>query len=314
MTRQLRDLKIGQDIELNIYSYSNPYKFLSDYIKDCKAISLRYSYRFFGKRLGYASSSTMKNIIKEKRELKPKVISTISSMMSLDVIQERYFTLLLKKSILLKNKIQTGYIDKQEYQEITQQLRELRQANKERKILNEADCKILSSLMHLIILEMAQLSSFHPKNPQWITKALLPHVKTFLNGVPGYKSQIPQISDDLIKNKFLLQTESGEWAAKDELFDFENEEVSQMLSKSLKNFHKEILQLGVRVLESPVKQKERMHDAGLVATTPAKFSASQKRIAEFIEQELNELKALPGEASIIAACSVQLFKVAKTTD
>ncbi len=293
-----------EDLGIDIYRHTDIHEFLEEYFKRC-AEDGHISYRGLSSLFGYSSPGAMQSIYSKKRALKPAFVENFILLTGLKFRWADYFQKLVKISRIPKD-------DPKREERLKDELKELSalRINREKPMtLEEARCGVFTSLLDLIVHEIGKFDDQAldlPTVKKSIDKRIFQH-----NVAQKLSQKILKSIVDLEKAELIVKDDDNNFIVKNSKIDFEEKEISNLLSKHLRHLHTEILEAAKQVLASKeIKAKDRPIFAHIIATTPERFEQFKSKLDE-LDQACDEmLYAQPDEEkSVVVVLAAQMFKV-----
>ncbi len=212
-----------------IYEFKNYREYLRAELVDTIKRNPNYSLRAFAKKLGLAPS-TLSEVLKGKKNISREMSFKLSKSLRMDSNETEYFELLVDLETLVSEDRRMETLDR---------INRLRPSGAV-KDLSVDLFKLISDWYHLPILEMTQLRDFKFSPPN-ISKAL---------GITAIEAEAAL--ERLIRLELLELSESGKYKKTSESLSIS----SQVSSKALQNFHKQMLEKAITSLsEQSTKEK-----------------------------------------------------------
>ncbi|OFZ31114.1 MAG: hypothetical protein A2622_00485 [Bdellovibrionales bacterium RIFCSPHIGHO2_01_FULL_40_29] len=198
---------------------------LNEILHERTAVNASYSLRSYARDLK-VSPSTLSEVLNGKKGLSPKLASSLAIRLKLPDWEQKYFCDLVSKEHAKSPRLRA---------EAKKRLAKCRHENHVH-ILNQRAIKALTSWMDLAILELTYMKDFEG-TLSWISKKL--QIST-----ADVNSSVKRLTEAGLLE---INKETGRWSDISPLFS----STDGIPNESIRNFHKTILNLALKKLESP---------------------------------------------------------------
>lgn len=265
----------------DIFEFLDYRAFLGAYYEAAKANQPQFSYRYFSRRAGFASSNFLKLVIERQRNLSQDSVDKIAGALSLSADEHRFFSLLVT-------------LDQDPSHEARHQA--LEQITAMRRFL---DAKPIDSLLfeylthwyYVAIRELAARADFQA-DAAWIAQRICPKIT---------QAQAQQALDTLLRLGLLTLRDDGSVDRGEPTLDA-GHEVSMVGAKS---FHHQMLQQASWALDH-LPSPARDFGAMTVCVPADALPALKSRIQQFREQLISFCDELDASTTVYQI-NIQLF-------
>jgi len=267
-----------------IYSHQDAVTYLNTVFEEKKEKNHRFSLRAWAKKIGETNAAHLSMILSRKRRLRPKLADRICQSLHLNESESHYFSAMVKLTFAESPN------DKIFYQEVLATL------NPEHNFsnINHDQAKILSSWVHIAILEMTHLKDFQ-SNPQWIAMKL---------GLPSNSEECATAIERLLRVGLLKKDPHGKLKKTDL-----NTSYGHIPSQEIRQSQADFIQQGLLALEQAPPEGREI-SCYTVATNSEKIVRAKGMIKEFRQQLGKFLEEDDGDT--VYQVNFQLFNLLKT--
>lgn len=255
---------------------------LNEILQERSAANASYSLRSYARDLKI-SPSTLSEVLNGKKGLSPKLASSIANNLKLPDWEKSYFCDLVTKDHAKSPRIRS---------EARKRLEDRKQEN-HMHILNQRAVKALTSWVDLAILELTYMADFEGTT-DWIAKKLQ------INSVVVNSSVKRLMAAGLLE----IDKETGRWSDVSPLFS----STDGISNESIRNFHKTVLNLALKKLESP-DLKSRTVKSVIFSMSSENIPKAQKIMNDAIAQIVSLADKSNQERNEVLCFSSQLFSL-----
>lgn len=269
-----------------IYDYVDHVQYMKDMVEFFKRESKVFSFRYFSKKAGFASQSTLKFFLDGKRNLTMDSIHKVAKGFGLDSTESKYF-----ESLVQLNQEDSSEKKNLYFQEILKV-----QKKKKIRLISSDQYEYFSKWYNPVVRELVRCKNFQ-NDPKWIVTRIFPMIS-----VPEARESLR-----LLERLGLIQKNvHGKLIQTDRAVTTERE----LMSMIARNFHKEMGQRAIESLDTVAKEKRDF--SGITFGLPAsKVEKLKDKLNEF-RQELNStLGSLDEETDEVYHLNIQLFPLTK---
>ncbi len=239
---------------------------INEKFKERSQANPHYSLRSFARDLK-VSPSTLSEIFNDKKGISQKLALQLSERLNLPEWEKIYFKQLVQAECSKNSKVKIKAMTEFE---------SFKRANTYQLIQNKA-LKALTSWVELAILELTYLHDFQP-NIQWISKQLLMPKLTIETAVKR-----------LLESELLeINTATGKWIDVSPLFTT----TDGVPSEAIRNFHKSVLNLALKKLESSDLKSRTVKTVVLSVS-----EKNKENIKKILDEAINKIAALGDQKS-----------------
>ena len=270
----------------SVYDYVDHVKYMNDMVEFLKKETKVFSYRYFAKKSGFASQSTLKFFLEGKRCLTSDSIHKVCKGFSLDTTEAKFFESLVKLNQESSNEKKTKHFE--EMLKI--------QKKKKLRLISSDQYEYFSKWYNPAIRELVRCKDFQG-DPKWIASRIFPMISVIE----------ARESLRLLERLGLIQKDvTGKYIQTDRAVTTERE----LLSMVARNFHRE---MGHRAVESlDTIPKDRRDFSGITFGLPASLVQKLKdKLNEFREELNSTLGSLEEETDEVYHLNIQLFPLTK---
>ncbi len=250
---------LGKNKKPQIYDYLDHLKYLNDMVEFFRKSSKVFSFRYFAKKSGLASQSSLKFFLSGQRNLSQESVAKVCKGFGLDKLESEYFANLVNFKQTKSNELQNKYFD------------EMRKMQKRKKvhILSADHYEYFSKWYHPAVYELVRCNDFEADG-RWIARKIFPMISVI---------EARESLKLLQRLGLIKQDEDGIFRQTDKVITTEREIQSVIAT----NFHRE---MGIRATESLHAVKlEHRHFNGVTFAMPAdKVQEVKDMISEFVEK------------------------------
>jgi len=273
----------------DIFQFSDYRKYLKSFYEWSKETNDKFSYRYFAKRAGYASSNFLYLIIEGKRNLTKNYIAKFADAIELNKREQQYFDALVSFNHA------TSPEAKRYYLELLHNLSH----DKTGRLLAEGQYEYISTWYYPVIRELVTLPNFN-EDPKWIKRQLNDKVSV---------KEITEAIDTLTRLMLLGRDETGRLIQLDNHIITEDEVANVGAYK----FHQQMLSMAKMVLSS-TDSHEREISGITMAISTRQFNEIKRKIHEFEDSILKYLTHNPDVPEQVFQMNIQLFSVTNTNN
>lgn len=243
----------------DIFNYLDYRKYLGDYYAAGKANTRQFSYRYFARRAGFASSNFLKLVIDGKRNLSASSVDKIAEAIGMSGDEHRFFAHLV------------AFEQATEAKERAHHLEALTTARRfwEARPLDGMLFEYLSNWYHVAIRELAARSDFQ-ESPDWIAAQLHPPI------TPGQAEAALAL---LLRMGLLERDPQGRVTRGDPTLDAGHE----VQSVGVRQFHRQMIEKGRDAMDT-VPARRRDISGMTVCVRADKVAELKARVRTFREQ------------------------------
>ena len=269
-----------------VYDYVDHLKYLHDLVDYYRKETKVFSFRYFAKKAGFASQSSLKFYLEGKRKLTPQSIKKVCKGFKMEVLESRYF-----ENLALLNQSKTTEQKNYHFQEMLKI-----QKRKRIRLITSDQYEYFSKWYHPAVRELIRCSDFQGE-PRWIAKRLFPSIS-----VREVKESIK-----LLERLGLIKKDSsGQYAQTERAVSTERE----FLSMVGRNFHREMAGRAVETLDTV--SLDRRDFSGITFGFPkSKVEELKQKLAEFRKELTSTLGSLEDEVDEVYHLNIQLFPLTK---
>lgn len=269
-----------------IYDYMDHLKYMSDMVEYFRKENKVFSFRYFAKKAGFASQSTLKFFLDGKRELSFDSIGKVAKGFQLDMLESTYFENLVhfNQAISIEQK--------QQFFEI---MLKVQKRKKIRKITSD-QYEYFSQWYHPAVRELVRCNHFRG-DPKWVAQRIFPMISVIE----------ARNSLRLLERLELIKKDSeGNYIQTDRAISTDRE----LLSIVARNFHRE---MGNRALEAlDTVSLERRDFSGITFGLPSSHVQKLKdKLGEFRKELTSTLGSMDEETDDVYHLNIQLFPLTK---
>lgn len=271
----------------NVFNYHDHINFLKDYVVYMKNKGRGFSLRKFASEIDVATGY-LSMCFTRKRRLSKNAFDKIILKIELNKREKEFLELLW-----LMGESESAQVRSQTLAQIGK-YKEYSSLNREEFEVH----KYLSCWQIVAVREMVQLKNFK-NDPTWIKRRLRGRIAT---------SEIKEILQFLIKNKFVEQHANGELTIADKVLKcFEG-----VYKLSLGDFHRQMLGLAAQSIEEHSRDKRLI--LGHTLAIDSQDFAKVKSILENAQSELEKLNNMNKNADDIVHISLAAFPLTNSVD
>jgi uncharacterized protein (TIGR02147 family) len=274
-----------------IYEYLDYRRFLKDRFSALKKDNSQFSYRYFNRRAGIASSGFLKLVMDGKRNLADEGIGKVALGLKLGEKEKKYFRLLVKFNQA------TSHAEKEDYFQSLCKNKHFLKA----KPLAGIQYQIFSHWYSVAILELVRFETNQKKDLVWLLHHLRPSV-----GIREVKRAV----HELMSLGLISRSRQGSYERKEPVLKTEDQ-VSHLL---VTNYHQQMSeQASQAVLHDDAKHRE--FSALTIALSREQFDLVKGELQTFREH-LHSLLEKKSDApkSLVAQINLQLFQLASSAN
>lgn len=276
-----------EDVMTDIFSYLDYRKFLADRFAELRGTTTSFSYRYFSKKAGFASSNYVMLVIQGKRNLSSDAILKISTALKLKRSEAEFFENLVRFNQAKGADEKNFY-----YSKIA--------ANKRygaARPIEKEQYRYYSKWYIPAIRELTLVKGFSD-DPEWIANAIRPKIKT---------AEAKAALDLLFELKLIERDGTGKIKQGDRHIT-SGDEVTDL---AIANFQREMMALASASIDS-VPTAEREIGSITFAASNSKLADAKRMIREFRSQ-LAGFLATDEDATTVVQFNIQLFPLTDTT-
>lgn len=274
-----------------IFTYDNYRKFLRDYYRwEKKKSNGAFSYRFFSRKAGFATSNLLLLVMQGKRNLTHDSIEKFAAALRLNKREVEYFRALVfyTQSTEPKDKIQ--------YFKKMLAFREYRNA----RCLSEEHIEYFSKWYYPAIRELINVKGFK-FDPSWVAQQLRYEVKP---------SEAKEALDLLQILGLIIQDPSGRWVQTEKHLIGDG----SVHKTALTIFHREMIGMGRESLKDPTPEREI--SSVTMSISRGQFDLIKEKIALFEKDIQGVVANNDADENIDRVCQLnfQLFHLAEVKE
>lgn len=255
---------------------------LNEIFQERTAINGAYSLRSYARDL-MVSPSTLSEILNGKKGLSPRLAYSIAKNLKLPDWEQKYFCDLVSKEHAKSPRVRS---------EAKRRLEDRKKENLVH-ILNQRAMKALTSWVDLAILEITYMQDFEGTS-QWIAKKL--QISPAL-----VNSSVKRLTEAGLLE---INQETGRWLDVSPLFS----STDGIPNESIRNFHKTILNLALKKLESPDLQSRTVKSV-IFSVSAESVPKAQQILNDAIAQIVSLADNSQQERDEVLCFSGQLFSL-----
>lgn len=269
---------------LSIFNYSNYREFLKAYYDAQKEKNPNFSYRYFTKRAGLGSQTTLFLIMQGKRNLTKDSIPKFCKGLGLNQAEQQYFDILVSFN-------QAKDIESRRYYlEMMNNLRKARPG----ATLTPDQYEYISRWYYPVIRELVAFPTFQD-NPQWIVGELGQRITL---------KQAKEAVDTLQKLNLIARNENGKLVQTDVNLLTEDD----IANIGAYNFHQTMLSMAKEVLAT-TEGHEREFSGVTIAVSDRQYKEIRRRVREFEDSVLRYVADQQEVPESVFQLNFQLFSV-----
>lgn len=273
------------DWKPDIFTYLNYRDYLRDYYMQAKENTSHFSYRYFAKRAGFASSNFLKLVMDGKRNISPQSVDKIAEALGLSGEEHRFLAHLV------------AFAQAEDAEERAQRLQAITATQRfwDAKPLDGMMFEYLSSWHNVAIRELAARGDFR-EEPSWIASQLIPSISP---------SQASQSLELLLKLGLLLRGEDGRITRGEPTLDSGHE----VTAVGVRQFHRQMIERGRDAMDSiPARQRDI---SGMTVCVRADKVAELKRRLRAFREELMDFCDSQEDPDVVLQINMQVFPLSK---
>jgi uncharacterized protein (TIGR02147 family) len=268
-----------------IYDYVDHLKYLNDMVEYFRTESKVFSFRYFAKKSGFASQSSLKFFLDGQRSLSQESVAKVCKGFGLDEHECDYFSNLVNFKQTTSNELKNKYFD---------EMRKM-QKRKNVHVLTADHYEYFSKWYHPAVYELVRCRDFDPDG-KWIARKISPMISVI---------EARESIKLLERLGLIAKDEKGVYHQTDKVITTERE----IQSLNATNFHHE---MGTRAIESlQGVSLERRHFNGITfAMSADKMQELKDMISEFVEKLSVNLSTYE-DLNEVCHLNIQFFPLTK---
>jgi uncharacterized protein (TIGR02147 family) len=273
----------------DIFQYTDYRDFLKDCFKYNKKENSNFTYRYFSQKAGYASPSTLKEVIDGKRDIPEKKIQRFIGPFKLNKKESAYF-----EKLVLYNQAEDT-IDKSRY------FRELIRMQKppESKAIQPGQFSFYREWFHSVVREMVGLKN-SKSDPAWIAERISPGISA---------EKVRQSLELLLKLGFIKRDKNGKLVQSVPKLSVAGDTDVQ----SVKQYVRKMIELEWEAIEKFDPQDREV--SGLtMSMSKACYQDVKARLREFKEETLDYVCKHIEPSEVVCRLNFGLFPMLKSME
>lgn len=272
----------------DIFTYLNYREYLRDYYTQAKAHTKHFSYRYFAKRAGFASSNFLKLVIDGQRNISPQSVDKIAEALGLTASEHRFLAHLV------------AFDQAEDADERAQRLQAITATQRfwDAKPLDGMMFEYLSSWHNVVVRELAAREDFR-EDAGWIASQVLPAI------TPAQASSAMEL---LLKLGLLVRDAGGRIRRGDPTLDSGHE----VTAVGVRQFHRQMIERGREAMDSvPARHRDI---SGMTVCVRADRLAELKRRIRAFREELMDFCDSQEDPDVVMQINMQVFPLSQARD
>jgi uncharacterized protein (TIGR02147 family) len=270
----------------NLFTYDDYRIYLKDSYRFLKETRKAFSFRYFSREAGFASSNFLQLVMSGKRNLSPHSIPKFAKALKLNQQETEFF-----ENLVMFNQASTSAEKSRHYQKMIHS-RRYREINQ----LAPSQFEYFSHWYYAAVRELVELPGFQ-EDSHWIAGQVSPAIT---------KAQAQKALRLLQRLNMLKRGSDG----KLEQVDRTITSGPEVRSVAVKNFHREALALASDALDH-VPPAERDVSGAMFSVPEARIVEIKEKIQHFRKALLASVAGYPEPADRVYQLNLQLFPVTK---
>lgn len=269
-----------------IYDYVSHLSYLNDMVEFYKKESKVFSFRYFAKKSGFASQSTLKFFLSGKRNLTAESIVKVCKGFQLDPMESKYFENLVQMNQTKSNEEKNKFF--QEMLKI--------QRRKKIRLISSDQYEYFSKWYHPAVRELVRCNDFQ-NDPKWIARRITPMISVI---------EARESLRLLERLGLILKDSYGNYKQTERALSTDRE----ILSMVARGFHRE---MGIRAIETlDTIGTDRRDFSGVTFGIPSnRIQELKDKINDFRKQLTASLGTLEEDTDEVYHLNIQLFPLTK---
>jgi uncharacterized protein (TIGR02147 family) len=276
----------SQNDRPQIYDYVDYVKFLNDMVEWMRSQSKVFSLRYFAKKAGFASSSTLQFVLSNKRGLTLSSANKVCKGLVLDTMETKYFI-----NLIQLNQASTAEEKNVHFQDMLKI-----QKRKNIRVISADQYEYFSKWYHPAIRELVRCKDFQG-DPKWIVRKISPMISVI---------EARESLKLLLRLGLIEKVSETNYKLTDRAVATDKE----LLSMVARNFHREMCDRAKETLDTV--DLDHRDFSGVTFGIPAsKFGEIREKIREFRKQLTSSVGSLDEDTEDVYHMNIQLFPLTK---